>query len=385
LFELLIAARHIRTRKRQTILSVLAIGLAVAISVTALSLQNGFSDMLFDIIIQDLPHVSVSPKEGDDYIYLYQNLMERIDSIPVVKDASPSLATSAAFSFKDSLENVAMIGVIPEDMGEIYVSIKKNIIKGDLAQIREKNRVMMPKKLASKLKVKLGDNILSSFPDRIPIYLTLVAIYDSPQGFPEDMCFVSLETARRFLQEGDVASSVDIKLHDIYQGDSVAREISSYGYKAKSWQELYPDILRTLAVEKVNNAITMLLLMIIASFGIASVMNMLVTEKVREIGMLMAIGATRYNILRIFLLESGILGLIGGLLGALLGLTFSLYLKGMQFSMQAPGGQTITLPLVIRPLDVFLVVALAGLLSVIAGIYPAWKASTLDPVEALKG
>lgn len=182
-----------------------------------------------------------------------------------------------------------------------------------------------------------------------------------------------------------MVSSVDIKLDDVYQADSVARVLRGYGYKADSWQQLYPEILKTLVIEQFQNQLIMLLILIIAAFGIGSVMYMLVNEKTSEIGMLMALGATGGNIRNIFLVESGILGLMGGAVGAFLGLVLTLYLRGMEIKMEAPGGQEITLPVVINPWSFLAIVLLAAGLSVLAGSYPAWKASRLDPVAAIKG
>ncbi|HEX7445865.1 MAG TPA: ABC transporter permease, partial [Methanothrix sp.] len=107
-FELTVVLRHIVYRKRGTILSVAAIALAVAISLTSVSLQDGFREMLFGVIVEDLPHVTVTPREGDDYIYLYRSLMDRVWSIPGVVAVSPGLGTEATFSYKDNVENVAM-------------------------------------------------------------------------------------------------------------------------------------------------------------------------------------------------------------------------------------------------------------------------------------
>lgn len=379
-----IALRHITTRRRQTALSVLAIGLAVAISMTSVSLQEGFQEMLFNIIVEDLPHVTVSPKEGDDYIYLYRNMIDRAASIPGVAVVSPSLGTTATFTHKDNIENVVMDGVIPSDMVKIYVSIGKNIVRGDIESIQSGNNVVMGEKLADKLKLKLGDNVDASFPNARPTSLVVSGIYNTPAGWPEDLTFVSLSTARDFLKKGDVASSVDIKLYDVYQADAVTRILSSYGYKAESWQQLYPEILRTLSIERFQNRLIMLLILIIASFGIASVMYMLVNEKTSEIGMLMALGATARTIRNIFLVESCVLGFIGGISGAIVGLIMSLYLKSLEIRVEAPGGQQITLPVVINPWNYLIIVLLAAVLSVIAGAYPAWKASRLDPVEAIK-
>ena len=130
--------------------------------------------------------------------------------------------------------------------------------------------------------------------------------------------------------------------------DGVAANLQGQGYKAESWQTLYPEILKTLAIEQFQNRLIMLLIMIIAAFGIGSVMYMLVNEKTSEIGMFMAMGASGKNIRNIFLMESAVLGLMGGLLGGVLGLVVALYLKSLEIKMEAPGGQEITLPVVIN-------------------------------------
>jgi lipoprotein-releasing system permease protein len=381
-FELTVAMRHIIYRKRGTLLSVAAIALAVSISLVSIFMMDGFRDMLFDVIIEDLPHVTVTPKEGDDYIYLYHSLSDRIWDIPGVVAVSASLGTSATFTYKENVENVAMSGVDPEDFESIY-HLEEYMIKGDLISVQSGKKVILGKKLSERLKVKMGQTIYASFPDARGTSLMVSGIFDPPVGWPEDLAIVSLETARSFLNEGDVASNVDIRLEDIYQADAAARSLQGYGYKADSWQKLYPEILETLAIETFENNLIMLLILIIASFGVGSVMYLLVNEKTSEIGMLMAMGAKRQSIMNIFLIESGLLGLMGGAVGAVLGLALSLYLGNLEFSMEAPGGQKITLPVVIS-LESFLVIIIAAIaLSIIAGSYPAYKASRLDPTQAI--
>ena len=381
-FELTVAMRHIIYRKRGTLLSVAAIALAVSISLVSIFMMDGFRDMLFDVIIEDLPHVTVTPKEGDDYIYLYHSLSDRIWDIPGVVAVSASLGTSATFTYKENVENVAMSGVDPEDFESIY-HLEEYMIKGDLISVQSGKKVILGKKLSERLKVKMGQTIYASFPDARGTSLMVSGIFDPPVGWPEDLAIVSLETARSFLNEGDVASNVDIRLEDIYQADAAARSLQDYGYKADSWQKLYPEILETLAIETFENNLIMLLILIIASFGVGSVMYLLVNEKTSEIGMLMAMGAKRQSIMNIFLIESGLMGLMGGAVGAVLGLALSLYLGNLEFSMEAPGGQKVTLPVVIS-LESFLVIIIAAIaLSIIAGSYPAYKASRLDPTQAI--
>jgi lipoprotein-releasing system permease protein len=376
--------RHIVYRKRGTFLSVAAIALAVAISLISVSMQDGFQGMLFDIIVEDLPHVTVTPREGDDYIYLYKSLMDRIWSIPGVVAVSPSLNTPVTFTYKDNVETVGLWGANPADVDRIF-NIGQHVFKGDLASIQNGKKVVLGEKLADRLKVKLGQTVYASIPDERGTSLMVSGIFELPTGWPEDIAFVSLSTARDLLGKGDVVSSVEIKLEDVYLADGVAANLQGYGYKAESWQTLYPDILETLAIEEFQNRLIMLLILIIAAFGIGSVMYMLVNEKTSEIGMFMAMGASGKNIRNIFLMESGILGIMGGLLGVVLGLLVALYLQSLEIKMDAPGGQEISLPVVINAGSFLGIVVVAAALSVIAGMYPAWKASRLDPALAING
>ena len=140
-------------------------------------------------------------------------------------------------------------------------------------------------------------------------------IFRLPTGWPENIAFVSLSTARRLLRQRRCGLIRRHKAGGCLFGGWRCRKSAGYGYKAESWQTLYPEILKTLAIEQFQNRLIMLLIMIIAAFGIGSVMYMLVNEKTSEIGMFMAMGASGKNIRNIFLMESGVLGLMGGVLG----------------------------------------------------------------------
>lgn len=382
-FELTVVARHITYRKWRTFLSVGAVALAVAISIVFISIQNGFSDFLFDIVFRFLPHITISPKEGEDYIHLYRGIVNVAWAIPGVLGVSPSLAATATLAYKDKAENVAMIGVDPVEAVKIS-QINKYMVEGDIGSILGGKRIVMGQALAEKLKVKKGDTVQAKFPDAVPASLIVSGLFNfGYKQVDEAVTYVSLDTARDFLNEGDVITSIDLKLVDPFRAEAAAKELRSFGYNAKDWQQLYPDIVRTLAFERTQNAITMLLLMIIATFGIASIMNMMVQEKTREIGMLMAMGASPVNIQRLFLLESGLLGLMGAILGCILGFVVSMQLRGVQ--IQNTMGQMMNLPIAINPMDFLVFTVLAVLLSIVAGYYPARKASRLDPVVALKG
>lgn len=378
-----IVSRHVTYRKWRTLLAVGAVALAVGISIVFISIQNGFSDFLFDILFRFLPHITVSPVEGEDYIHLYRGIIDSAWVQPGVVGVSPTLAAAATLAYKDRVENVVMLGIDPVEADKIS-DITMNMVDGEIGSVLGGNRIVMGRALAEKLKVRVGDTIQASFPDATTVNLLVSGLFD--YGFKpvdEGTTFVSLKTARAFLGEGDVITSIDIKQSDPFQAQASANTLKSYGYNAKDWQELFPDIVRTLAFERAQNAITMLLLMIIATFGIASIMNILVVEKTAEIGMLMAMGANPGSIRRIFLLESGVLGFMGAVLGCFLGLLVSLYLSGVEIKNAM--GQMMNLPIAINPWDFVVFTLLAVILSVLAGYYPAYKASRLDPVAALKG
>ena len=383
-FETSIAMRHIITRRRQTFLSIMAVALAVSISVIFTSLVNGQQHILTGLVEEKLPHVTIEPKQGDDYIHLYKSLLDRIAPLPGVKSSAASLSTTATLSRKDKTKNALLKGVNPVDIDKIY-KISQNMLLGDFTSINQIGNAIIGQTLADDLGVKLGDKVEATFPRATTTELTVTGIFNTGTPLDETFAFVSLDTTRKFLDKGDVVNAIELSLADIYQSQSVADEISSWGYNAKSWMETNPEIMRAINVGGFWTRFSVLLFMVIAFFGVASIMNLLVVEKTKEIGMLMAMGATRSNIRNIFLVESSLLGLIGAISGSFLGIVGVLALGKVPFEIAAGGRDITTLPLILNPWDILLLISLAVGLSVVAAVYPARNAAKLDPVLALRG
>jgi lipoprotein-releasing system permease protein len=259
------------------------------------------------------------------------------------------------------------------------------MVQGDLNSILHSRNAVIGQALAENLGVKLGDKMEATFPLSKGAQLTVTGIFNTGTPLDEALALTSMDTTRSFLDEGDVINSMEIQAVDVYLAEDMAREIASWGYNAKSWEENNPEIMRAISVGGFWTRFSVLLFMVIAFFGIASIMNLLVVEKTREIGMLMAIGASRADIRNLFLIESGMLGLIGALIGCALGLIGILSLGQFPFEIAAGGREITTLPLLINPMDFLELSFLAVALSVVAAIYPAINASRLDPVIALKG
>jgi lipoprotein-releasing system permease protein len=383
-FETSIAMKHIITRRRQTFLSIMAVALAVSISVIFTSLVNGQQHILTGLVEEKLPHVTIEPKQGDDYIHLYKSLLDRIAPLPSVKSSAASLSTTATLSRKDKTKNALLKGVNPVDIDKIY-KISQNMLLGDFTSVNQIGNAIIGQTLADDLGVKLGDKVEATFPRATTTELTVTGIFNTGTPLDETFAFVSLDTTRKFLDKGDVVNAIELSLADIYQSQSVADEISSWGYNAKSWMETNPEIMRAINVGGFWTRFSVLLFMVIAFFGVASIMNLLVVEKTKEIGMLMAMGATRSNIRNIFLVESSLLGLIGAISGSFLGIVGVLALGKVPFEIAAGGRDITTLPLILNPWDILLLTSLAVGLSVVAAVYPARNAAKLDPVLALRG
>lgn len=382
-YELFIAIRYIISRRRQTVLSIAAIGIAVMILIVSQAFMAGFTQELFSKTVNELPHVTVSPQEGDEHINLYRSLISEIRNIDGVVATSPYLSGEASFRFKDETQNGILKGIVPSQ--EIAVlNVEEDIVQGSFNRLSQsRNTIVVGDKFAQDMDVEMGDFVDISFPDSKPLSLEVVGIYDTGTPIDGTLTYTSLETAQDFYDTTDVVNGISIRIEDYNNDLIVAQEIQQMGYKASGWTETNPEILRTIAFEGTSNTIILTMIVIIASFGVVSTLNMLVMSKVREIGILMTMGATKSSIRTIFILQSGILGLTGAVAGTIAGIILALSIGNYEVPPETYPFEFTSIPVIIRPEDVILAIVGVFLLNLIAGVYPAQKAAGLDPVEAI--
>jgi lipoprotein-releasing system permease protein len=384
-YEFFISLRQIRARRFQTILSVGAIALAVMILTVSQALMVGFTGELYDTTVNKLSHVLVSPREGEDYIYLYRTLAGDISKIEGVSTVSPFLTGEASFRFKTNSLNAELRGVLPQQENNIS-DIEADMVEGNFRELEySRNTVVIGSMLADKLEVNLGDSVDVSFPNANPLSLRVVGIFHTGSPLDESLTYTSLDTAQEFYDVADVINGLSVRLEDFNRDMEVAAEIEKTGYNARGWTETNPEILRTIAIESTSNTVVLGLIVVIASFGVVSTLNLAVIGATRQIGMLRAMGATVSGIRTIFLLQSGILGLLGALVGTLTGVAIAMAIGQYEIPGTSPeiyGGPT-TIPIVIRAQDILFTIIAVFLLNLIAGIYPAQQAAKLDPVKAI--
>ncbi|MDF1532304.1 MAG: ABC transporter permease, partial [ANME-2 cluster archaeon] len=194
MYELFIAIRHLTSRRRQTIFSILAVGMAVFMLMWTQALMVGFTNEMYEKTVDRMAHVTVEPKDGEDYIHLYRKLVEDIDSIDGVVAVSPVLTGPATFENKGKNKNVVIQGIQAEAHDSVLF-INDDIIEGSFRDLDvSPNTVVVGDDLAKKLDVEIGDTIDASFPEANPAALKVVGIYDSGTPMDETLGFTSMST-----------------------------------------------------------------------------------------------------------------------------------------------------------------------------------------------
>lgn len=380
-YEIFIALRHLISRRRQSIISISAIGIAVMILIVSNAFMAGFTQEIYEVTVEKLPHVTVSPNEGEDHIHFYRTILPDLENIEGVMAVSPILQGEASFHNKDNTLNGIIRGIEPEKE-ELVSHLSQDMIEGNIYALEHtKNTIIIGDDLAEDLEVKKGDDLSVSFPTATPTSFKVIGIFDTGTPVDEMISYTSIKTAQQFYDTGDAINLVNVRAFDYNDDQQIADDINTLGYSAEGWTQSNPEILQTIAIESTSNNIILGLILLIASFGVVSTLNMVVMEKVGEIGILMAMGTPRSKISRIFILESGILGLIGAVIGSILGIAISLAIGSYTVPAEFYGIEQI--PVILNIRDIFITVVGVFLLNLIAGVYPARRAAGLDPVEAI--
>ena len=381
MFEWTVARSHILGNPRMVLFTLLSVALAVAVIVVLIGLTNGYRENLISDTVENNPHITVDPKEDEDYISLYRTLSNIIQQCPEVEVVSPRLVGKASARYEENSENVIFIGADPLQEDRM-LKVQEDMILGDYHDLRfKKYAAVVGEVLAADLELKRGEDFRLVGQNR-SINVKPVGIIATGTRLDEFLVYLPLETAQDLEGKGDVVSEVGVRVSDIYAAPAVADDLNKRTeYDAQSWQELNREVLEQLDTEQIYSYIFYILILIISGFGIANTMIMIISRRTKEIGIMMAMGATQRSIMNIFILESVVLGPPATLLGGLLA-----YLAAELIgTVEVPTGRYVSTHMaVVLDLETFIYVSIFALLiNFVAGIYPAYKASKLDPVEAI--
>ncbi len=381
---LFIALRHLSARWKHTLISLLSVTVGVAILVVSLSLTNGFEQDLVDKILITTPHINATGHFGLP-VKDYQPVMEKIASRPEVKGVTPYLNQQGILT--DGLTSVGIL-IRGEDLAkeDQVRHLSKYLIAGSISTGSEED-ILIGSELARQLGLMPGDTIQligesGKVTQRRVAGVFRVGYYE----YDSKVALIPLASAQKMAGFGNQVSGFNIVLKDPMVARTVTPEIKKANPNlfVYSWMEGNRSLLAAMALEKKVIFLVILSIILVASIGIANSMILMVMEKREEIGILKAVGVQNHVIANIFLLEGAVIGLLGIMAGLVLGLLGCWYLATFPVNLPQDIYYIDKLPVRVQGLDLLFISIASLIISLLASLLPARRASKLDPIQILR-
>lgn len=383
--ELFIAVRHILERKFQSIFSVLGVAIAVTVFVVSLTVSNGLNKNMVNSLLTLSPHILIKNAK-DSYFESYQDILEKTKGMKDVKAVIPEIRSQSIIKYNELAKGVLADGISAENVKN---DLKLKIIDGK-NDISEGNSVLVGKVLAEEMGIKVGEELSLVSAENKEIKLIVRGIFKTG-GLPYDsnLVIVPLKTMQIMFERGEAATEVGILVENPQKVENTVGTVMSKfpesEYKVQSWKVVNEGLLSAVRFEKFVLIAILSLLLMIACFAVSVILNMIVREKIKDIGILKSIGYTNKNIRKIFTIEGLIIGVSGMVLASILSpfilialqKLFKIYMKDSYYYLDE-------LPLYISVAELSAVYIITFIVVFISTIYPAVRASRMNPVEALK-
>jgi lipoprotein-releasing system permease protein len=411
-FELFIASRYLRAKRRQavigviTAISVVGVMAGVASLIIALAINNGFRQDLQDRLLGSTAHVNLLRVQADG-IRKWRDLLERMQKQPHVVAAAPALYEQVLVSRGARATGMVIKGVLPDyenKVSELLKDVKFGSADalvpaaGDEKDPTSVPPIVLGKDAADDIGATVGSVVLVTSPQGeltpfglVPKYIRFKVVGIFKSGFydyDKSWGFIRLQDAQSLFGLGDVVSVLEFKIDDIYKADEVGeqlQEAAGRGFMSTNWMEQNKALFRALRLERVVMFITIGLIVFVAALNILISLIMMVMEKTRDIAVLMSMGTRTRQVRRIFIAQGMLIGVIGTVAGLIVG--YGLSWLGGHYHFLALSAEVYSIdyvPFAPRLMDGIIVAAVALLISFVATIYPSWSASRIAPAEALR-
>jgi lipoprotein-releasing system permease protein len=412
-YEWFIGLRYLKAKRKQTFISIITVISIVGVTVgvmtliVVLAVMSGFEKTLKEKILGTQAHLVLlkASQEGTDH---YEEVAKKVQEVKGVVSAAPFIFNQVMLSSESNVSGVVIKGIDPDRVGKV-TELAHNMKAGRLRDLKgdsEPSGIILGVELAKHLGVSLNDaiQVISPLGTMTPMgmmpkmrrFRVVGIFYSGMYEYDNTMAYVSLESAQKFFGMGNRVTGIEIKTNDIYKVKEISREIRQklgFPFWTKDWMEMNRNLFSALKLEKIAMFIILVLIVLVAAFNIISTLIMVVMEKHKDIAILKSMGAPSKGILKIFVIEGGVIGVIGTVFGTILGLGAAFNLEKITGFVENLFGFKILssdvyyidkLPSQVNPMDVVMIVATAILISLLATLYPAWRASKLDPAEALR-
>lgn len=424
-FPLRIALSHLRSRRSEkgvsviTLVSILGVTVGVTALIMVLAVMEGFELDLRDKILGANAHIIV---HNYSYFDSYQETLDTIEAVKGVKEASPIIYSEMMIRSSSSSAGVLIKGIDPnsgaEDVvdnitmgskGEVTTSDERRTVLKDIrtppqSMYTTKDTKSLPgiilgQELSGILGVVVGSKVHIINPigggvgpmgvptPQVKSFQVAGIFHSGMYEYDTKWCYIALTDLRQFLKLDDEINSIEVRLHEIDQAAQLAktvRDVLPGNFQVRHWEEMNSELFKALKMEKIVMGLILSLIVMVASLNIIGTLILVVVTRRREISIFRAMGTTSEQILSIFMLEGLIIGLVGTAVGTMLGLLGCYGLKEYEWPLDTDVYFLDTLPVVVD----FETVGIVGLTSIgicfLATIYPAYLASSMDPIEGLR-
>jgi lipoprotein-releasing system permease protein len=377
-----IAVRFLIHGRTQSILILIGIAIAISIQVFVGLLIDSLQRTLVDRTIGNSPHITVLSATDVSTIRGWEKIIYEVEQARQVEAFSPS-ATGNAFVRKDNRNLPVLVRGFPFSAADSIYDIGNAIYDGK--EYSARGEVLLGRELSEELELDVGDKIILSVPSSGTVTLTVSGLYDlGVASINKAWLFTYLDTAQEIFDFGGRVTSIEMKVEDVFQADTIAnhleRKFNNNDISIENWKDQNEELLSGLEGQRISSAIIQIVVIASVVIAIASVLAISVLQKSPEIGILKAMGINDFNASLIFLYQGFLLGLIGSLAGLVLGI--GLLYAFITFTT-SPGG----VPIIDVYFDYWFVVRswlIAVIAATLAGLIPARKSLKLNPVDVIR-
>ena len=383
--EFFIAVRHILERKFQSIFSILGVAIAVTVFIVSLTVSNGLGKNMITSLLTLSPHIQIKSTKGS-FFDNYNDVIEKTKGIKDVKAVIPQINSQSIIKFDNFAKGVLAKGMEAENVKN---DLKLRIVKGN-NNISELNSILIGESLSKEMDLKVGDVLSLVSAENKELKLTVKGIFKTGfLDYDSNLVIIPLKTMQILGEQGEVATEIGIitgnpqKIEEVEA--QVYEKLQNDNFSVISWKTINHNLLNAVQFEKFVLIAILSLLLMIASFAVSVILNMIVREKIKDIGILKSIGYTNSHIRNIFTIEGLIIGVSGMILASILSPVILIILKKL-FKIFVGNSyyylEELPLYISVRELSMIYIVAFAVVF--ISTIYPAARAAKMKPVEALK-